>query len=979
MIHAHTAIRAWVEVPRRARRATTRMAVPWRPQPYGQRVLVFDTETTTDHTQRLLFGFFRLYNGDRLVLEGLIAADTLDYRAMEAINAYAAKSRLPIYSRERFIEEVFYPEVYELGTLCVGFNLPFDLARVAMDAGCGRGENRRKFRIVFSRRLKWHDLRIEAASGHAAFIGFVPKRKLFRWERPFFKGRFLDLSTLTRAFTGSSKTLKGACTVLDTHTRKMGIDELGHVNRATLTYGRQDVRATWALYRRLRHEYAQHPFATFVHERARPKGSMYMGEVYSGASIAKQYLRLLGFQPLLEAQPHFNRRYLGYGAASYYGGRAEVRVRGDSLVTILDFTSMYPTVFILQQLQSLIEGPIKAQRVPRKEIGAFIVSLTREKLYYPSVWPLLNCLVLVEPNGAILPVRFKTDPNNPYTIAVTPYATTQRHWYTLADVIAGVLLGGPMPRIVRAIRFVPGGQATAETVLFRGSVPLRTEEPLFRTVIEERQRAKRASKASPELARLEMGLKVMANSGAYGIFAEVNVVPHNLDKPISGHVYSNTDFECEDIPNERPGVFSNPIIASFVTGGARLMLALFESEVRERGGTYAFCDTDSLAIVSGEGVPNGMKGLSEAEIGEIVERFDRLNPYRNVDHLLKREYAHIPDLRCYAISAKRYVLYRIRAGRRIEIIKASESGLGAILGRTPGERTAKLARRTWLSILLKTVKGVNSKQRRRARPLVDFDVPLRRKFPISQPHVLKRFTELNRAKRYESRVKPYGFVQSVTPATQQGQNDMLPIAPFETDLKRSKRLTWIDYTTGRPVRLDWNGEHGAGAIDVLRMSEFIDRFRIHPESKAADRDGNAATESKWGLLERLVIGSAASNHIGKEIDRLDQDDGATLERADPNGFGTRELTSDIETLRQYGQREVAQDLGISERRWRDIMKGEAEPRRATAERIARLAARYRLSSNGSASTRSPMRRRAKRRLSPYPKAALRRSKGEHGA
>ena len=83
----------------------------------------------------------------------------------------ASKSRLPIYSRERFVEDVFYPEVYREGTLCVGFNLPFDLTRIALHAGVGRGQNRRKFRIVLSHRIRWHDLRIESATGKAAAVG----------------------------------------------------------------------------------------------------------------------------------------------------------------------------------------------------------------------------------------------------------------------------------------------------------------------------------------------------------------------------------------------------------------------------------------------------------------------------------------------------------------------------------------------------------------------------------------------------------------------------------------------------------------------------------------------------------------------------------------------------------------------------------------------------------------------------------------
>ena len=430
---------------------------------------MFDTETTTDAAQRLLFGFFRLYENDRLITEGVIAADTLDYEQIMTISEYAAKCRLPIYSRERFVEDVFYPEVYVWGTLCIGFNLPFDLTRIAIHAGGGRGENRRKFRIYLSRRLRWHDMRIESASGRAAFIGFVPKRKLTSWEKPFFGGRFLDLSTLMRAFTGISHSMKSACkkNVFNTHTHKMNMQELGGINRRTLTYGRQDVRVTWALYRKLRHEYAHHPFATFENERSKPKDGRYMGQLYSSASIAKQYLRLLGITALLEKRPRLRLSHVGHAIAAYFGGRADVRVRKtDVPVRVLDFTSMYATIFCLQRLDTLLAAPSIGVQVVTAEIKALVEDFTSNNglamLYNPKMWLKLNCLVLVDPNWAILPVRFRqvkpgriSEANpagsrkakeEPYTIAVTPLGAPQARWYTLADVLASFCSEGRRPR-----------------------------------------------------------------------------------------------------------------------------------------------------------------------------------------------------------------------------------------------------------------------------------------------------------------------------------------------------------------------------------------------------------------------------------------------------------------------------------------------------------------------------------------------------
>jgi hypothetical protein len=940
-----TAIRAWVE-PHKARKRQTKSKPPWRPQPYGTRVLVFDTETTTDAAQRLLFGFFRLYERDRLILEGLIVTDLLDYDAMMTLSEYAAKCRLPIYSRERFVEEVFYPEVYAEGTLCIGFNLPFDLARIAVHAGTCRGENRRKFRIKLSNRIRWHDLRIESASGRAAFIGFTPKRKLLAWEKPFFNGRFLDLSTLSAAFTGNRHTLKTAGRAFRAYTRKMAAPEFGSIDRRSLLYGRQDVRATWALYKALRTEYARHPFATFAHERAKPKTGRYMGELYSSASIAKQYLRCMGIKPLLQKQPRFPRKLLGKGAASYFGGRADVRVRkADVPVQVLDFTSNYATIFSLARLDRLLVAPKIGVEVVTPEVQAFLTpSEGQECLLFESrTWRKLNCLVLVDPNWAILPVRFRQKDQDPFTIAVTPLETPEGRWYTLADVLASELLGGPAPEIRRAIRFVPRGRHHPKSVLFRNTVQLRSNTAFFKPIVEHRQVARLGAKDDPELAALERGLKEMAASGAYGIYAEINVTPIAKDKELPGEAYSDVSYTAQKVHDERPGTFANPIIASLITGGARLLLAMLESEVTKRGGTFPFCDTDSLAIVSGNGGSPEIPCLAESAVSEIIAKFDRLSPYDStiVPHLLKLEYAEISDLRCFAVSAKRYVLFRWRPGRRIEIVKASESALGAIIGRTPNESTKRLARRIWLAILMQHLE-VNPQQRCRAKPLIDFDVPLRRKFPISQPSILDRMKIYNKSKAYDHRVKPFGFVQTVSATVKVGAKEFLPIAPFERDLGKSKRLAWVDFNTGEPIRLDWHGSHMHGTIPVMRLSQYIEGYQDHPEAKAADRFGRPAGPETTGLLQRLKLRSKRLQRIGKEVDRLDQEEGASLEPAPPVEYQRDDLADDIDYLAAFPREPTARDLGLTVRGWFKLINGLAAPRDETAARIREVAAEYRL-------------------------------------
>jgi hypothetical protein len=236
---------------------------------------------------------------------------------------------------------------------------------------------------------------------------------------------------------------------------------------------------------------------------------------------------------------------------------------------------------------------------------------------------------------------------------------------------------------------------------------------------------------------------------------------------------------------------------------------------------------------------------------------------------------------------------------------------------------------------------VNAKQRRRAKPLINFDVPLRRKFPISQPSILKGLEPYNKTRSYDFRVKPFGFVQSAAPATKIGKDDLLPIAPFESDLAKAKRLPWVDFNTGKPLRLDWHGSHMDGTLSVIRLNEYIELYHRHPEVKAADQNGNPAGSDTVGLLGRLRVRSEKLVRIGKEVDRLDQDEGASLEPDQPIKYEHDDLAADIEYLAQLPQAATARDLGLTERGWRKIIKTLPNSKATTVERIREIAALYR--------------------------------------
>src|SRR5262249_13419661 len=143
---------------------------------------------------------------------------------------------------------------------------------------------------------------------------------------------------------------------------------------------------------------------------------------------------------------------------------------------------------------------------------------------------------------------------------------------------------------------------------------------------------------SPEhRERLSEFLKVFANSGSYGIFAQVNSQDLPKDRRAKLAVHGNSvEFTTDAAFAESAGPFCFPPFAALIPSAARLMLALLERCVTDLGGQYVLCDTDSMAIVATEFggtvpcvggpmmTPDGqpaIRALSWSDVARIVERF----------------------------------------------------------------------------------------------------------------------------------------------------------------------------------------------------------------------------------------------------------------------------------------------------------------------------------------------------------------------
>jgi hypothetical protein len=163
------------------------------PSKWPAHVLVFDTETTVDTSQTLTFGAYRFcrvtQNRDYVCLEeGLIHADDTDSKSLETLRAYVSRnepdnakngpSKLRLYSRSDFVEKVFW-EAIQAGAKVVGFNLPFDLSRIAVDwskahnGGWSLVLSLRRSRITGEIEPNPDRPRMENGCGGSTFIGRI--------------------------------------------------------------------------------------------------------------------------------------------------------------------------------------------------------------------------------------------------------------------------------------------------------------------------------------------------------------------------------------------------------------------------------------------------------------------------------------------------------------------------------------------------------------------------------------------------------------------------------------------------------------------------------------------------------------------------------------------------------------------------------------------------------------------------------------
>jgi hypothetical protein len=139
--HLPIALRAYtgptiIEVPSGNRAAKKERKTP---PPASDWTLVFDTETTTDASQALRFGSYQFRCRGELDEAGLFYdPDGVSPIELETLSVYAADHGLRLRSRTEFVDEIFFKRAYMLRATVVGFNLPFDISRIAIRHGTAK-------------------------------------------------------------------------------------------------------------------------------------------------------------------------------------------------------------------------------------------------------------------------------------------------------------------------------------------------------------------------------------------------------------------------------------------------------------------------------------------------------------------------------------------------------------------------------------------------------------------------------------------------------------------------------------------------------------------------------------------------------------------------------------------------------------------------------------------------------------------------
>jgi hypothetical protein len=912
--------------------------------PKWPEVLAFDTESRITVDQSLTFGIWRrcklVGQNYEVFEEGIFYADDLPAKDLKVLEAYMETAvsdvitfppRFPLYSRTKFMKKVFWPALKKTGAMVVGFNLGYDLTRIALDWKEG---NKGEWSLVM---MQYADANENCNYPRVLITPIDSKKQIIKLWVPWKKNQhewkdagrqihFLDLRTLLWALYNKSHSLGSSCDNKRGPFKSQNLPQkddhqpTGEVTPSEIEHCRQDVRCTIGLLNACKQEFDKHADIDLKPWNA-----------YSPASVAKAYLKAMRIErPMVKFK--LPNKTLGPWLQSYYGGRSECRIRHEVVPVVpVDFTSEYPSCCANLGLFRLLTAKKLKFVDDTENVRRFVACITQEKCYERKTWPELNFVARVVPDGDILPVRTVYDgvTQNIGNNYMHPNPVHPEPVYmTGPDLVAAVIQQpGRIPEILQAFRIMPSGkQPSLRAVRLRGKVlidPNDDSGDLFTKIIEERKRNK-------DDADLYYWLKILANS-IYGFFVEL--IPEHFKQPKNVMVFSGDEsFPDSSCVIEDRGKWFAPYLATLITSAGRLLLAMLEVEVTRAEGTYLYCDTDSLAIVASKKggtlhIPgaDGKRILTWDEVDRITAKFQALNPYDpnevpdllnltddnyvcKCSHELKSEHdeagsCEVRGCNCRAkkklrrqlwgvgIAAKRYTLFEKIFGKNdkltdIKIVNPKAHGIGFLYPPKDNPKGWKKDAPLWVyemwDYIVREFVGL-----KRTRPAWALLSQMMR-FSVSTWNVLKML-------RMWDGVRPHNFMFMVMTSPKlsfdvdfENKPDDKPmvIVPFSSRQEEWSKLEGIDIRNRnrrgryRRYRLDDPGFH------PLTYGHMIEEYIRHPEAKSLGPDGTTCTAETRGLLQRAHITAGRIRYIDKETSSMwaQCDDLSVVSDNDEAGF-----------------------------------------------------------------------------------------------
>ena len=377
----------------------------------------------------------------------------------------------------------------------------------------------------------------------------------------------------------------------------------------------------------------------------------------------------------------------------------------------------------------------------------------------------------------------------------------------------------------------------------------------------------------------------------------VEVLRDNASKsePINVYGPDGTKIEKDSEAIEEPGKYFHPLLATFITSAARLMLSITERLADDKDLGWAFCDTDSLALARPDGM---LRDDFRARVVEVGEWFAGLNPYEKQGSILQIEDVNftpktnaLNPLYCYAISAKRYALFN-KAEDGPVIRKASAHGLGHLFPPYDGELPhpefgaigVKLWQHdVWQVILRAALDGTPNEIQYNHHPALE--LPAFQRYGATSPALLRWMKHYNDGKSYRGRVKPFGFMMAPMARTGAFANETRehlidevrrgaptknkppkPITTYERDPSLAASQVF-DRDTGDPVSAD----------QLKTVAEALALYHLSTEDKFENGEpwDTGPTRRRHIEVTGMTLIGKEANKVG-EAGEIDPEVGETL-------------------------------------------------------------------------------------------------------